>query len=259
VFRRLFLPVLAMILAASPAGPAVASGTAASVPPSLTAAYLSTTAPVIDAGSGCAYPVALTVKFYDPSHRITFAYGGGGAVFNDADGTHFSTDDTRKGSRSGDDVTFVSRAKLCGLDSGGAGAATYPGRYTWYFTAYHSPDEYLTVSRSFHLRHRAQMSFNASPEPVRKGGTVTLKASVSYGWEGYADKKVDFYFKADGASRYVLQGSAWPTCVADCFDGWDYLVATKRFRQTRAGVWKAVTAQDSWLSSATRLDRVAVR
>lgn len=83
--------------------------------------------------------------------------------------------------------------------------------------------------------------FNAGPEPVRSGGTVTVKALAGDGWEGAAPVRVRFYFRPAGSSHFTYKGSAKPRCHARCgsVDHADYS-AKRAFVQRKSGTWKAM-------------------
>lgn len=98
-----------------------------------------------------------------------------------------------------------------------------------------SADEYPEPPR--------MLFFNASPEPVRRGGTVILRALATDGWDGAAPVRVRFYFRPEGSSHFGYKGSALPRCHAQCgsVDRADYS-AKKTFLQRRTGTWKAMAS-----------------
>ncbi|MEU4220864.1 hypothetical protein [Actinoplanes sp. NPDC026623] len=110
------------------------------------------------------------------------------------------------------------------------------------------------------------MDFNASPEPVRKGGKVTLKARASDGWEGSAPVRIRFYFRPAGSSHFGYKGSAQSRCRAYC-ESSDIAVfdARKTFVQRKTGTWKATAKvrywrEDGWHTKIVRAyDTVKVR
>lgn len=59
-----------------------------------------------------------------------------------------------------------------------------------------------------HVQRATRVTVNASPEPVRKGGTITVTGRVAranwdtHTYQGYAGRTVSLQFKAAGASSY---------------------------------------------------------
>lgn len=91
------------------------------------------------------------------------------------------------------------------------------------------------------------MIFNAAPEPVRRGGTVTLRSMATDGWEGTAPVRMRFYFRPAGTVHFTYRGSAMARCIAYCDSG-DIAQhrATKRFVQRAGGTWKSLTSVRYW-------------
>ncbi|WP_203834545.1 hypothetical protein [Winogradskya humida] len=154
-------------------------------------------------------------------------------------------------------ITAVSdRVRLCGLDA--KYAADYVGRFTWTLMVRYAGGV-VSVERSFRLRYQGLVSFNAAPEPVHRGSWVTLTGWVSDGWEYVDTHPIAIYFKADNSTTWTRRGSLRPRCISYCGDGdaatWE---AKGKFRQSRSGVWKAISTRTTYLASGTRSDRVAV-
>ncbi|WP_153040574.1 hypothetical protein [Actinoplanes sp. TFC3] len=95
-----------------------------------------------------------------------------------------------------------------------------------------------------------KMTFDAAPEPVVKGATITLTGRVWLKATGNRTK-VNFYFQKAGtpASAYVYQGYATTT---------DAGTFTRRFTATTTGTWKAVFAGTASRKNAARVDEVQV-
>ncbi|MCY1142870.1 hypothetical protein OWR29_33165 [Actinoplanes sp. Pm04-4] len=90
-------------------------------------------------------------------------------------------------------------------------------------------------------------TFDASPEPVKKGGYVTLSGRNT---TLYFSSGVSFYFKADGSSKWVYQNS---TTVKNG-------KYSRRQAQNHSGTWKAVAfCECDSVGAPSRTDRVAVR
>ncbi|WP_026412482.1 carboxypeptidase regulatory-like domain-containing protein [Actinomadura oligospora] len=82
-------------------------------------------------------------------------------------------------------------------------------------------------------------SFNASPEPVRKGRTLTVKGRVTKQvgtWKAGAGATLTVYFKPSGSSKWKAMGTA----KADR-NGW----FTKNFKASADGTWAAAYAGSS--------------
>lgn len=149
-------------------------------------------------------------------------------------------------------VTYSLR--LCGLDT--RYRATDAG---WYRVAVPSgPGGRLEAKAGFTVRYQGLVSFNASPEPVRRGSQVTLTASVSDGWEFFDTHPIRLYFRSKGSTGWRYLGSATPRCDHPCGDGEVSYTAVRRFRQTVSGTWKAVSPRTSYLESGSRSDAVDV-
>lgn len=70
-------------------------------------------------------------------------------------------------------------------------------------------EEYLTGLGSVQVKRAARVSVNASPEPVTKGGTITVTGSatradwVKHAYTGYAGKLAKLQFRKAGTSTYT--------------------------------------------------------
>jgi hypothetical protein len=95
-----------------------------------------------------------------------------------------------------------------------------------------------------------RMTFDAGPEPVAKGATVTLTGRV---WRAARGNKarVDFYFRASSApaNAYTHQGFATTT---------DAGTFSRAYTAQTTGTWKAVFAGSAGRRNAARLDTVQV-
>jgi hypothetical protein len=95
-----------------------------------------------------------------------------------------------------------------------------------------------------------KMTFDAAPDPVARGATVTLTGRVWRTARGN-QARVDFYFHANGtpANSYTYQGFATTTDAGDFSRS--YLAQT-------TGTWKAVYGGSTSRRNAARLDTVQV-
>ena len=97
-------------------------------------------------------------------------------------------------------------------------------------------------------------SFNAGPEPVRKGRTLTVQGKLSRyvgGWKPGSGAPVKIYFRRAGASSWALAGT-----TRSASDG----TFRKSFTAKLDGTWRAVYAGSStYLSATSAGDYVDVR
>jgi hypothetical protein len=229
-------------------GPAAAAH--ADSPVVLTGVVLSTGNATVSPAT-CSTTTRVGVYYADPDRHGPPA-GSGIVVTNAAAGLTpgIASSDVRW--RNGvSSVTYGVR--LCGIDAGYP--TTEPG---WYTVAVRlGPGTQTPPRAGFTVRYRAVMDFDAAPEPVRRGGAVTLTASVSDGWEYFDTHPVRLYFRRTGTTAWRYFGAATPRCVEWC-DGEAVYSATRRFRQTVSGTWKAVSTRTSYVDSGSRTDAVAV-
>ncbi|MEV0661831.1 hypothetical protein ACIBI3_04395 [Actinomadura luteofluorescens] len=120
-------------------------------------------------------------------------------------------------------------------------------------------DGYLvvpSVSSADHVDVRYQtriLDFNAAPEPVRKGGTVTVMGALyrqTSKWYTYGGKTISFYFLPRGSSKWVYMGRQ----TTDRFGRF-----RKGFKATRDGTWRAYSGATSTYVKTYRDDYVDVR
>ncbi|BCJ53411.1 hypothetical protein Asp14428_48860 [Actinoplanes sp. NBRC 14428] len=108
------------------------------------------------------------------------------------------------------------------------------------------------VAGSGTVAHAAQatvkMTFNAAPEPVVKGATVTLSGRVWVGATGNR-AKVSFYFRKSGTAAFTYKGFTTATNAGNF---------TRRYVADTTGTWKAVFAGTAARKNAARLDAVQV-
>lgn len=104
------------------------------------------------------------------------------------------------------------------------------------------------------VRYRTKiLDFNAAPEPVRKGGTVTVMGALyreTDRWKPYGSKTIAFYFLPKGSSKWTYMGSQ----KADKYGRF-----RKGFKATKDGTWRAYTSATSSYIKTYRDDYVDVR
>ena len=96
---------------------------------------------------------------------------------------------------------------------------------------------------------------NASPEPVRKGRTITVKGvlkQLTTSWKGYGSQKVRILFRQKGSTTWYLKGTTTTTSSGSF---------SKGFTAEKDGTWVAVfqDADSKHLVSSGREDYVDVQ
>ncbi|MEU5995618.1 hypothetical protein ABZ806_42145 [Spirillospora sp. NPDC047418] len=104
------------------------------------------------------------------------------------------------------------------------------------------------------VRYRTRIfDFNAAPEPVKKGRTITVMGTLyrqTDKWKPYASKKIKFYFLPKGSSKWVYMGSQ-KTNKNGTF--------RKGFKASRDGTWRAYSGTATSYAKTYRDDYVDVR
>ncbi|TDD89591.1 hypothetical protein E1293_04330 [Actinomadura darangshiensis] len=104
------------------------------------------------------------------------------------------------------------------------------------------------------VRYRTKiLDFNAAPEPVKKGGTVTVMGSLyreTDKWKTYASKTIKFYFLPKGSSTWTYLGSQKT-------DGLGRF--RKGFKASKDGTWRAYSGAATSYIKTYRDDYVDVR
>jgi hypothetical protein len=75
-------------------------------------------------------------------------------------------------------------------------------------------DDYAGPSASFSVKRHTKLSANAAPEPVKKGGTISVGGRLTrltqYGYPSdyvaYSGQRVYVYFKRKGTTKWVSKG-----------------------------------------------------
>lgn len=125
--------------------------------------------------------------------------------------------------------------------------AVQGGSYSNY-AATAGPSDYIDVRYLTRI-----LDYNASPEPVRKGGTVTVQGMLyryTDKWHHFVKQKTYFYFRPKGSSKWTYLGST---------RGDRNGVFRKRFKATKDGTWRAYYAGSKSYAKVYRDDYVDVR
>lgn len=143
------------------------------------------------------------------------------------------------------------------------------GRFTVHATARHDgywralvqdPDYLSAVSAIDYVdsRYRTRVtSFNAGPEPVRKGKTITVSGTLQRytsewtGWRAFSGQSVKVYFQAKGAKGWTYEGRATTSGPGHFSHG---------FTAAKDGTWRVTYAgSSSYLAVTGADDHVDVR
>ncbi|GIF15162.1 hypothetical protein [Actinoplanes teichomyceticus] len=219
---------------------------------SVAAVGLSTTAVVLDGDAGCGNRTRVTVKVYDPRPSEDEIFGvNAHVVAPDGDDADFLL--MKYSSRSGNYAYYTDNVFLCGFHDPG----TYRVRVevTWW-------DQSVADSRvaeraaTFAVRRPTALTYNATPEPVRKGSKLTHTGRLTFDPYGYGAKygakgvAIRFYFRATGTKSYVYQGQ-----TVTGKNG----TYTRKLTATKSGTWKAVYPGSSTRQAQVRYDAVKVK
>jgi hypothetical protein len=141
------------------------------------------------------------------------------------------------------------------------GYFTIPAKATadgYWRAAVESGPVYLpSTSSSDHVdvRYRTAISsFNASPEPVSKGKTITVAGTLkrdTTAWKAFSGQSVKIYFQAKGATSWTYEGTAKTSSTGHFSHG---------FKAAKDGIWRATYAGgSSYLAVTGSGDYVDVR
>lgn len=104
------------------------------------------------------------------------------------------------------------------------------------------------------VRYRTKiLDFNAAPEPVKKGGTVTVMGTLyrqTSKWYDYGGKSIAFYFLPKGSTKWVYMGKQTTDRLGRFRKG---------FKATKDGTWRAYSGATSTYAKTYRDDYVDVR
>ncbi|MZG05003.1 HtaA domain-containing protein [Streptomyces sp. SID5614] len=156
-------------------------------------------------------------------------------------------------------ATAWSRAASVTTDKNGVATASVTAVKdgTWRARYAGTADRAAAVSSSDNVDVKlrtAVSGFNASPEPVRKGRTITVKGtlrSLDGTWKNTSGQSVSILFKADGSTKWSKLATVKTNSKG---------VFSKGFTAKKDGTWKAqFTATSSRLGTTSSGDRVDVR
>ncbi|MEU8118789.1 hypothetical protein AB0C21_08765 [Spirillospora sp. NPDC049024] len=117
-----------------------------------------------------------------------------------------------------------------------------------------STEQSVSGTDAVEVRYRTKiLDFNAAPEPVKKGGTVTVMGTLyrqTSKWYTYSGKTITFYFLPKGSSKWVYMGKQATDRIGRFRKG---------FKATKDGTWRAYSGATSTYAKTYRDDYVDVR
>lgn len=239
------IAALAAVAVAVPASAAQAAVTLSKV-------ALSATEVVLNGDAGCGNRTKVSVTVYDPSTDADEVWNvTADVVASNGDIADFLV--LNYASRSGNYVTYTDWVFLCGFDG--------PGRYRVNTEVDWWDDTLSTVrvienTTSFYLKRPTSLTYNASPEPVKRGTALTHTGRLmfdpySYGaMYGARGITLKIYFRKYNTSSYVYKGS-----VVTGSGGY----YNRKLTAWDSGVWKVVYAGAAGRQARTMYDAVSVR
>ncbi|BEL12796.1 hypothetical protein Q0Z83_109870 [Actinoplanes sichuanensis] len=158
--------------------------------------------------------------------------------------------------------TAYTTVKTVTSGAGGALKAAAPanlsGTWRWYFGGSGTSAAAVSGGDAVTLYKVARLTANATPEPVRKGGRLTVTGRLTRAttdaattFTGYARQPVRLQFRRAGSSTYTTIKTVWT-------DGYGYLRTTTK--ATAAGYWRWSYAGNGSVASVSATgDGVALK
>jgi hypothetical protein len=202
--KKYLVPVLAAILSTPLLG-----ATPAQAAVSVASLSLSPTTAIINGDAGCSYAITVTAKVYDPvadPDQVTDVY----ATAYDPSGYWVDNIYLRYVSDSGDYLYFNRTLYLCGYDD--------PGSYklvtevNWQ-DATGADQPAITHTSSFSVKRPTSLTYNASPEPAKKGSYLTHSGRLMFdpyapgSMYGASGITLTIAFKQAGTASYLTKGT----------------------------------------------------
>jgi hypothetical protein len=235
----------AALLAGSPAQAAAADPAL----PTVKSVTASKTSFVLSAKAGCS-KITFTAKLSAVMPTDGYEFSGVGV-------------DLFKPGKSGNDSYDGVEFTEVGTTTSYKGSVNFCGKYTpgaWHAEVYGlavptgaTDDSDILSTNSVRvnisLKRPSTLAFNASPEPVKKGKTITVAGTLKSDGKVLSKATVKIYFKATGAKTYTLKNTV-TTNSKGAF--------TKKYTATKTGTWKGVYAGSSTRNTVTTGDNVKV-
>ncbi len=240
------------MLAVAILGASLLSASPAQAGVSLSGVSLSTGTAVVNGDAGCGNRTTVTVKVYHPETDLKDVWGVSASVYNPAgDVADFLPLPYAR--RSGDYVFYTDAVFLCGWEP--------PGRYRihtevdWWDEELGTPRQ-ATADTAFYVKRPTSLTYNASPEPARRGSYLThsgrlmfdpFAAGAMYGPSGV---RLRIAFKKAGTSTFVTKGSVTTG------SGGYYL---RKLQAWDDGTWRVEFPTNTWRQTRLKYDYVDVR
>jgi hypothetical protein len=176
---------------------------------SLASVSLSPTTAVINGDAGCSYAVTVTAKVYDAvadADQVTDVY----ATAYDPTGYWVDNIYLRYVSYSGDYLYFNRTLYLCGYD--GPGSYKLVTEVHWQ-DASGTDQPVITRTSPFSVKRPTSLTYNASPEPAKKGSYLTHSGRLMFdpyapgAMYGASGVTLTIAFRQAGTSSYVTKGT----------------------------------------------------
>lgn len=173
----------------------------------ISATALSKSEVILDGDAGCGDRTKLTVKVLQPAGAPETFFGVSAAV-SDPKGDDSGYLVPTLSDRRGDYAYYSDWVSLCGFES--------PGRYRIRVEVAYSDDSGYREAWTdvfFSLKRPSTLSYNAAPEPVKRGGLVTHSGQLKLdpfgpgGLYGAANRTLAVSFARAGTSNYVSKGT----------------------------------------------------
>jgi len=246
------LRALAAVLTLAPiAGLLVAAPAQAATDITVKSVSLSKTTVVQSASAGCTTSITFTAVLSAPLPSDGYVFSGVGVDLYGPNS--FNDDDYVDGvelTEVGTTSTYKGSLKICG--SYGAGkfeADVYGALVPEGATSDDDFDLTNVVTVGFTVKRPSSLTLDASPEPVKKGKTLTTKGTLKIDGKVLSGAQVKIYFKATGATSYTYKGAATTNSKG---------IYSKSFTASKTGIWKATYAGSTTRNSAIAYDAVKV-
>jgi len=211
----------------------------------------------------------MTIKISDPSNLMsdaTFASLDGDATIyltnpfgdgDDYDGHEYFQGFTRTRNTSNVD-TWVVRSTVLDNDFYMDPWGTWTANFVVDYDDYDGVEVHLPrIRKTFKVLGNTTLTLNASPEPAKKGRTITARGVHRgfTGWgadyESYVGVKIRYYFSTKSSGPWTYMGYA-KTDKRGAY--------SKGFVARRTGYWKAVAPQGRFhISRTSSIDKVIVK
>lgn len=222
---------------------------AANAAVALVSVKASTSTVVLNGDAGCGDRLSMTVKVNQPTAEDAYVSVLTEVIAPNGDNVDYLFYLSSK--RAGDTVTYTDAALLCGFYG--------PGRYRLHTTVSWfgvGDSNEQSQELAFNVKRPTSLTFNASPEPVKKNTNLTVAGQLkfdpySYG-PAYGPKgiKLSLDFKATGSSSYVHKATI-TTGTSGKYSG--------KIKATASGTWRMTYPVNNTRQSQVKTDAVVLK